>query len=239
MTEDFLSGASWNLTDPSSMILVDVIDKDINGMFQNIQQSASSYQRLDQASCIRLYSKIILPTTRHVLLVTSDKDYNNSILDHGTTSVDDRSDFWICSKDDEGGESLKCNPDELLKNPEAWKVHNYPVEYCLSEQTGASCAVQFSFNIMVVVIIFNAVKLAAMLFVLFRLDVEKILATPGDAMTSFLITEDRFTQGMCLANKREIDTIWSAHGYGRQYNKVPGRWGRAASKKRWSCFTFL
>ena len=222
------------------MVLVDVIDKDINSLFQNIQQSTSSYQRLDQASCIKLYSKIVLPTTRHVVLVTSDKNNNNnSVLNFGTTSLSDRSDFWICSKDDQGGETLACNTDELLSNPKAWKVHDHPIEYCLSERTGESCAVQFSYNIMVVVIVFNAIKLAAMLFVLFRLDVEKILASPGDAMSSFLINEDKNTQGICLANKREIDKFWTAQGFARQYNKAPGRWGRAASKKRWSCFTIL
>lgn len=241
VTEDFLTGASWNLTASDSMVLADAASND---MYQNIQKSASSYERLDQASCITLYSKIILPTNRNVLLVTSEKNTNNSILMSGSISAGlgsdfDRSDFWICSKDDEGGDTLACNPNDLLSNPEAWKVHDHPIEYCLSERTGESCAVQFSYNIMVVVIIFNAIKLATMLFVLFRLDAEKILASPGDAMASFLIVEDRNTQGMCLANKREIDSFWGAKGFGRPYNKTPGRWGRAASKKRWSCFVFL
>lgn len=236
VTEEFLTGASWNLTNPTWRVLADAARTE---MYQNIQKSASSYERLDRAGCMRLYSKIILPTNRNVLLVTSDKNKNNSVLLSGAGAVEERGDFWICSKDELGGEHLSCNPDDLLSNPEAWKVHDHPIEYCLSERTGESCAVQFSYEIMLVVIVFNAIKLAAMLFVLFRLDAEKILASPGDAIASFLINEDRNTQGMCLADKREIDRFWTAKGFGRYYNKAPGRWGRAASKKRWACFIFL
>lgn len=77
----------------------------------------------------------------------------------------------------------------------------------MSERVAESCSVQFSFDIMMVAISFNAIKLSAMLFILFRFggDAEVLLASVGDAAMSFLTLEDRTTYQMCLASKRDIE----------------------------------
>ena len=222
------------------MVLVEELDPELTPAYLDMQRSSENYERLEAASCIQEYSSNFLSNRRHLILVSSDKG-PNSILSHDDANLQpaERVNFWMCSKDSGGGPFDKCDPSAYLADPKAWKVFNHPVKYCLSERTQESCAVQFSYNIMIVVIAFNIIKLAVMLFVLFRLDAEKILVTIGDAVSSFLLNEDKTTQGMCLANKREIDIFWKAQGVARRYDQAPGHWGRAASKNRWFSFTFL
>jgi hypothetical protein len=92
---------------------------------------------------------------------------------------------------------------------------------------------------MKVVIAFNALKLIAMLYILWRFDIEGLIASVGDAAASFLVFEDTTTHHMCLANKRELDTFWKQQRYPKQYPAGTRRWHLAVSRTRWVIFALL
>lgn len=92
---------------------------------------------------------------------------------------------------------------------------------------------------MYVMIAFNVIKVAAMLWVLFRYDAEKILISVGDAVSSFLKYQDPTTTSMCLADKRGMQSFWKSRGLARPFSKRRQHWGSAVSKKRWVLFFLL
>ncbi len=57
----------------------------------------------------------------------------------------------------------------------------------MSQVIEEKCTLQLSMDIIIVVIVFNATKLAAMVYVLYQFDAERILASVGDAMASFMV----------------------------------------------------
>lgn len=206
--------------------------------FGNIQKSAPSWERLENKECIQAYSNVFQSSRRNVVLVSSKKNDTNSILMYGSSDIDSAMDsnWWICSEGGQDGGSMTCNPDSYVSKASSWTVWDYPVEYCLSERIDDICSIQFSWTIMLVVVAFNSLKVIVMAWVLFRYDAEKILATVGDAVVSFLKVQDLTTVQMCLANKREMHRMWQERGFARQFSRHRLRWGSAVSKKRWALF---
>lgn len=219
----------------------------MNNYYDNIQKSASEWERLDNAECINAYSNLFLTSRRNVVLVSSSinstitMDTWNSVLDYGSTDYKHSLDgnWWMCSMGGQDGGNLFCNPRSLLANANNWKVFDYPIEYCLSEPKETMCSVQFSLTIMWVVIAFNALKVAAMVWILVCFDAEKLLASVGDAAASFLNHDDLTTLGMCLADKKGIRSFWQSRGQPRPFNLNRRRWGTAVSAGRWVLFTLL
>lgn len=105
--------------------------------------------------------------------------------------------------------------DDTLKSWEAtikaggpWALGNFTIDQCFSEVVDAKCQLGFISWILYIVIGCNAVKLICMCCAarfLWNLD-EPILATIGDAVSSFLQDPDQRTQGSCLL---DIDDITS------------------------------
>ena len=147
--------------------------------------------------------------------------------------------WWICSMAGQDGGNLKCNPRDYLSSASSWEVWGFPIEYCLSQPTEDICSIEFSQTIMYVVVCFNALKVVAMIWVLFRFDTENILTSVGDAAASFLKIQDETTSMMCLANKREMRKFWKSRGLAVQFSNRRQFWGSAVSKKRWALFFFL
>lgn len=238
VTETFFTGASWNLSssDAGTYDPEDPADRD----WQIIQQHAAGYARLSNADCIRTYSEPFQSQYRTVLLVSSLQNDTNSILyfnEIGKSLSYYIWDLWICSKI-QSDPSDACNPDPVLANAANWQVYGRPIEYCMAEQTDEICALQFSFGIMLAVLVCNMLKFVSMMYVLFRFDASSLLVSTGDAIASFITLEDPTTHGMCLADRKNLYSFWRAPGP-RPYTIRQGRWWRAASKKRWIAFTFL
>ncbi|KUJ16884.1 uncharacterized protein LY89DRAFT_733887 [Mollisia scopiformis] len=213
VTDDFLTGASFNLTGPwrfnDSMPIFtasplnssfgDVFELDLAGQLNyetamddywtDMQKNASSWERLENKDCIQQSSNVFISGRRNVLLVSSTKNDTNSVLMYSDADID-------------GSMDGNC-----------WTVFDYPIEYCLSQPTKDICSVNFSMTTMIVVLSFNALKVVLMVWVLFRFDAEKILTSIGDATASFLTFEDPTTMQMCLADKRNIRTHWQARGF--------------------------
>ncbi|KAF2183683.1 hypothetical protein K469DRAFT_710481 [Zopfia rhizophila CBS 207.26] len=91
---------------------------------------------------------------------------------------------------------------------------------------------------MIVVIVFNLVKLSCMLLALTKFDAEHLLATTGDAVVSFLQEKDPTTAGLCLANLRNMKSMWKTPGFAQPYH-APKRWQEAVSRGRWVVFFII
>lgn len=117
-----------------------------------------------------------------------------------------------------------------------WVFKKYPVDFCLSEVIPETCGYSGNVPIVSVVIICNAVKIGAMLFVALRLRDEPLI-TIGDAIESFLDHADEWTKGACLHSKKDVlQNRWEENR-----NPEPKRadfkhqkWHSAASGRRWT-----
>jgi hypothetical protein len=182
-----------------------------------------------------------MSSRRNIVLVSSVKNDTNSVLKYGDSDMDTGMDgnWWICSMGGQDGGNLFCNPRSYLSSASSWEVWGYPIEYCLSERTKDICTIEFSETIMYVVVAFNALKVVAMMWILWRFDAEQILATVGDAAASFLRVNDPTTDNMCLANKRDMRRFWQSRGLAVPFSSRRRHWGSAVSKKRWALFFSL
>ena len=114
---------------------------------------------------------------------------------------------WIFSGDSEGASWAfsPFNSNAQLVQAANWMLNPGSeisstgfIPYCLSEPTKAHCSLQFSIIIMSMVIGCNLVKMLCVLVILLY-HTSKPLATPGDAIESFLMKDGPSTEQMCLA----------------------------------------
>lgn len=97
VTEDFLSGAPFNLTASNWVpFLINPVVGPVNDTFgpdleqqisqqwtdwyTDIQRNVSTYERLDNLDCIKAYANKLVTNRRNVVLVSSDKNSSNSVL---------------------------------------------------------------------------------------------------------------------------------------------------------------
>jgi hypothetical protein len=111
---------------------------------------------------------------------------------------------WICDPD----HTLLygCSAGAALSNRTNWTIlpEHYQIDYCLSLSVPATCKLQYSFIILLVVIICNVVKLIAIAVTLVSVK-GPIFATVGDSVVSFLTDPDQTTVGQCLVGKEDLD----------------------------------
>lgn len=243
VTPDFFEGApiehpsaSWSLCEPC-------INQSIEDL-SYLRGMPGSWDGLEPVECIKAYSDFFQNRRRHVFLVSSDRNTTNSLWYENSNyaQVDDRSFFWMCSKDETGGSSLTCSPEDLITKINkggAWEVHEHTISHCLSERVEGECAVRFHYGIMVAVLTFNSMKLLLMLFIMYRFSAEHLLTTIGDAVVSFLRCEDLTTRYMCLATSQDFARPGHAPQLGRIYTGQQHRWYRAVTKRRWCAFISL
>lgn len=209
--------------------------------FNNIQASASRWERLSNKDCAKAYTNLFQSTRRNVVLVSSNKNATNSILQYDAvdfsadSSLDDN--WWLCSMGGNDGGNLFCRPEDHVSSTGQWSVWGFPIEYCLSEKVEDVCTLQFSSVVMFVVIGFNLLKMSLMSWVIFKNDAEHILTSTGDAVASFLKYEDETTKMMCLANKREMKRFWQTQGMANPFSRRRKHWSSAVS--RWRITFFL
>jgi hypothetical protein len=253
VTEDFLSGAPFNLSDsnyswePAESVLSSI---DMVGLtptpsqwtqwYQTIQRNASQYERLDNENCIKAYSQKLIPNRRHVVLVSSTKNATNSVLAFDASEIANEGGEdptnWICSRDTAASDET-CDASPFLQAPQDWAVFGFPIMYCLSEQTEGSCSVRFSSDLAVVIIVCNFIKLCVEIYILFFGGLDQALTCVGDAIASFLTFEDTQTRDMCLLSINEVSNGLRYPLIGRRprcYLLSRPRWAKAISLKRWT-----
>jgi len=89
---------------------------------------------------------------------------------------------------------------------------------CKSEITNEKCKVQFSLDIMIVVICCNLVKACGMIIAVFR-SRKPTLVTLDDAVDSFSRVPDPTTMGICFADQQFIKREWR-----RGWKTGPRQW---------------
>lgn len=211
---------------------------------------------MDNSHCIQAYAHDYVSDRSDVLLIAADKDPTSTpalfaTADVGTNNNDGCGDTypWICPSSD-CSDPCQSHLHEVLADASHWKPRlgryyeaeaDFEVEFCLSQQTPGHCKLQFSLQLVIVVLFINTLKMILMLYVVFGLH-ETPLMTIGDAIASFLNNEDSTTKGCCLVSKFDIKVnklrwqcregesneplakAWSPR-------KVP--WARAVSRTRW------
>jgi hypothetical protein len=152
-TEDFLTGAHYNLTSPvqysggslpffripqtAGRLLQQharlfAYDKDevdcLYSYFDEIQNNASSWERLSNHDCIQAYSNAFLSQRRNLVLVSSANNDSDSILTYGISQLTSGSldcNWWICSESGQDGGNMVCQPTEYLSNAQDWSVFGF------------------------------------------------------------------------------------------------------------------
>ncbi|XPS68893.1 hypothetical protein M3J09_001172 [Ascochyta lentis] len=107
-----------------------------------------------------------------------------------------------------------------------------PIEYCLSERAEQHCKVQWNVSIAALVTVLNFFKAGLIVYTALYTR-EQPLMTLGDALASFLETEDPTTVGMCLASKSDPWQMVPRQWVGTKY-----KWKDATTKTR-QLSTFL
>ncbi|PYI08667.1 hypothetical protein BO78DRAFT_395531 [Aspergillus sclerotiicarbonarius CBS 121057] len=89
----------------------------------------------------------------------------------------------------------------------------FPIDHCLSENTGGQCRLLYHMPIGVVMIICILLKVGC-LFFLVNIDRRSLFLTVGDAISSYLQNPDPLTKGWCMlsksAVKRSEECPWNA-----------------------------
>ena len=223
-------------------------------MLEGNNTSTESYKDLILSECTKVYSADFLSNHRNLFLITnrsSNTTHNNTLL--GLIYIRSREAFssrWMCAFKEIVSPFSKCDPSQPssnLKSGLPWQVNLttsgevVEIAECRSEITDEKCKVQFSLDIMIVVIFCNLVKACCMILVLVR-SREPTLVTLGDAIDSFLRIPDTATIGMCFADRSFINREWrSGRRTGPRQWKQKGvqRWWTNVSKTRWiACNVF-
>lgn len=249
---DFLSGSSFDINDTNSRgkfhstSRVSFDEAALRSSLNWLQENLSSLTKLDNAACINAYGNDYVSSYGDLLLVSSTKNANNSVLTWDSSSPPDISSEtvvtsdtydWICYGD---LDSAPCDPDKAAAKADEWVVQRQPIDYCLSRKNEEHCRLQFSVIIMVVVILCNLVKTICMIITVWK-ERAGTLVTLGDAISSFLNDPDSATAGCCLADKDDFKTRnwYLLTSVTKKY--VPKRysWFRAASLRRWAICNVL
>ncbi|CAK1362375.1 unnamed protein product [Cercospora beticola] len=182
-------------------------------------RNGSAVQRFDNADCMAKYGQHYISGYADILLITSPspEQDNRTFLWWGTIDHDRWPKGWIDRRRETSLDWVfpGGNEEWIRAHPDRWSANNRIIDYCLARINEPKCELQFTVQVLFVVIACNAAKSVVMLFTLF-LHREAILVTIGDAIASFLKTST--TTG----TKRE----------GRKISKKILRW-RHTSPLRW------
>jgi len=219
----------------------------------HIQASATGFDRLNNAECIQEYAKDFVPKRRNVILIVSNASADSKSL-LGTAAYEFPPNItsafnpysWICDNPNVVEQVDACCENQwgfvpcslvapkLEKVADTWITGGYLIDHCLSEPVESHCHLHFAFPIMLVIIIFNVLKVISMACVAFLLE-EQPLSTIGDAIQTFTLFPDPTSKDMCLADHQSIQNQFS-RGYvagPARYEPQETRWWEAATRKQW------
>ncbi|KAJ5935563.1 hypothetical protein N7466_005110 [Penicillium verhagenii] len=161
---------------------------------------------------------------------------------------------WLCDSATMSANNTACS-DSTLDQFRAqvyandWNIDNsngntsesYHIQSCMAEKAGQYCKLRYSFPLVIVVIGFNLVKTAVLLYMWLGISDAPIL-TIGDAIASFLRHPDPESQNLCLLTSREaksrprymksIPTRKLLHQT-KVFGNTRWRWSKAVSTSEW------
>ena len=242
----------WMIRGTRSFALFSSALEDYNANIDN-------YEDLTPSECIKLYNAVFMSSHRHLFLITklsSNTTHNKTRLGmilvpgDGASQSNLLCSYYRASQEHRySGGRFSCNPSELTSNVASglpWWVklttgEEVEIGGCKSERTPEKCKVQFSLEIMIVVICCNFVKACCMVTAVIR-SREPTLVTLGDAIDSFLRVPDQTTIGMCFADRTFIEREWrrGCRTEPRQWKqKEVKRWWTSVSSTRWIICNFF
>lgn len=166
---------------------------------------------------------------------SAGKGFNSSVLGTTLNGFWPGPYRWLCPQDLANWD-FNCR-QEVLGSPDNWQLpyFNHPrVERCYSRKMKQQCRLGFSPYLMIVVVVFNFLKVACFVAAYVHLRAGKdrvnpLLFTADDAIASFLRIEDPETEGICLAEKRDFENgLWDQ----RWIVPQPIRW-RPVPRRSW------
>ena len=262
MRPQFLQDGYWNqsradcITQQTAYNISDysIVDN-ATATIKFLQEAASSYQHLDEADCIAAYNTQYPSRWANVVLVGPDAA-GDAVL-NCFHSIRGLQNYWSCSGVDCSANYEKTNPaayaSELsftaftaedvgatCSGTVGIDTKSLPVEQCFAQPTPDRCALRLSTNILLIVLVSNAIKVACFGLTLWL--TTDPLITIGDAIASFLKETDCTMSGWSTMNSRQA----------LQWVRNPGSrrgprpwfshfhcWIHAASRKRWLHSTVL
>ncbi|CAH0026002.1 unnamed protein product [Clonostachys rhizophaga] len=156
---------------------------------------------------------------------------------------------WICSLMSYEADHLrlpKCR-DGAWKNqmsPAIWTIGTARVKYCLSQKPKTPCQLNVALNLIYVVVCFNALKFVIIVILATsNLVNREPLVTIGDAVASFIDSQEPATKGMCLLSSAEAHFSQELDDYQEVsavvYKPQNNRCSVAASLRRWLLASIL
>ncbi|KAF2163976.1 hypothetical protein M409DRAFT_68213 [Zasmidium cellare ATCC 36951] len=235
---------AYNMTIPYDQSYLD----GLQAMWANASQTwnATAYRNMSNAECIQTYGQNFISGFNHVLAVTNeDGDFTNETMFYAEQSsgaeFSTPNYMWLCASDYDATSSLTCDTKKIKANADEWTINGKKIDYCLSQLEPSHCRIGFSLQVLIAVIVCNALKSAAMFWTLYR-QKDATLVTIGDAIASYLDQPDELTKGRCLMSRTDIKD-WKLQGTKDKPNTNPlpktyfqaraPRWFAAASWKRW------
>lgn len=254
VTKDFPTGAPYNLSHAIAMATpdYDVYFPNVNETeyyapaivaARSLRRNLTQLQRLENKACVEEYSKDVVSMRSDVLLITSDKNNTNAVLEYWPIVSPYFAEPyayqapWPCDYPydfqtyDYQISNFTCDVKKKAVEASTWHMNKRPILYCLSQPVEEQCRLQFSVHIMAIVIVCNFVKLIVMGYIAWQRPLN--LVTVGDAIASFLDKPDQTTKGNCLAGKTRF---WKTKNWDMitmRWDLVTRYWFHAASKKRW------
>ncbi|KAL0253431.1 hypothetical protein SLS55_010410 [Diplodia seriata] len=140
---------------------------------------------------------------------------------------------WICSQDEEYYGSVPASTcsdgywQSIRANAAQWTVYGFDVEYCISESVEDECRLNVAIDLLIVVIVFNAIKFIVITIVVWKVKDSPII-TMGDAAASFIRQPDTTTRGITSI---ALITILGLLAYAIQTLKM--YYGRGDPKSLW------
>ena len=227
-----------------------------SSMLEGYSTSTERYKDLTPLECVKAYNTDFVSNHRNLFLITKNSSndmqsmHNNTIL-YMTISASKVAlpSSWMSANNLDASSVKWYDPSRLPTNLTRglpWRVNLttagvVEIAGCKSEVTDEKCKVQFSLDIMIVVICCNLVKACSMLVAVVR-SREPTLVTMGDAIDSFLRVSDQTTKGMCFADREFIEGGWRRGwrtGPREWKQKGPQRWWDNVGRIRWvTCYFF-
>ncbi|KAG8534322.1 uncharacterized protein KY384_001166 [Bacidia gigantensis] len=180
-------------------------------------EGAKSWGKMDIVVCTSTYAKQFVTSHGDLVLITPDVNITEAaapIVGEGTEtfSTGGTGYDWMCR----GWCSSSNEPIQAAKRGSLEIPYLYDggsslsIKSCLSKPAEEHCSVQFSVVIMSIVIVANAVK-AFCMFLILQQQRKAPLVTIGDAVQSFLRTNDPETINKCLAERKDFrSSNWHA-----------------------------
>ena len=192
---------------------------EVKPLFDRILREAHAWENLTLEQCAQSYTPFLLHDRRTLVLVTPDTQERRALP--GLFRVVG-SKTWMCDDpgttyspdgvDADGSAAFPCNPKKATFGfrdyRDNWHIPSSPM-YCLAEPYPQECTLEAVTSFLIVVSVFNAMKVIAILCLYFESSTRQSkLYTLGDAIASFLDRPEDSTRYLCALDKESLEQKW-------------------------------